>query len=86
MSFCTGNKMTDADKTNLVITSVFYRYESHSCISKISSDIAQLFKHLKPGDGNTATTEEITAELKINGRFKILSKLQFLNIFFKALK
>ncbi|KTF86847.1 hypothetical protein cypCar_00035081 [Cyprinus carpio] len=34
--------------------------------STINNRIAQLFEHLKSGERNTATTEEITAELKIN--------------------
>lgn len=53
------------------ITSVFYRNVMNKSSSTINNRIAQLFEHLKSGERNTATTEEITAELKINGRFKI---------------
>ncbi|XDV53611.1 hypothetical protein PO909_022066 [Leuciscus waleckii] len=42
------------------------RYESNNSISNINNLIAQLFMCLKPGGRNTATTEAITAELKIN--------------------
>ncbi|XDV53642.1 hypothetical protein PO909_022090 [Leuciscus waleckii] len=44
------------------VEGLFYRYESHN----FTSNIAQLFKCLKPGGRNTASTEAITAELKIN--------------------
>ncbi len=63
--------VVSSDNIKSAITSLFYRCVMNNSSSTINNHIARLFECLKSRERNTATTEGITAELKINGTFRI---------------
>ncbi len=63
--------VVSSDNIKSAITSVFYRYVMNNSSPTINNQIARLFECLKSRERNTATTEGITAELNINGTFRI---------------